>query len=145
VDASWVVLEITERVVMADDDGLVTVLEALRAVGVRLAIDDFGTGSSVLRRLQRHPVDTLKIDRSFIGDITAASSGAVVAALLQMGASLGIEVLAEGVETEEQRAQLLAIGCRFAQGYLFSRPVSADVLRAQLVVGSLAGALLAPA
>jgi diguanylate cyclase (GGDEF)-like protein len=145
VDASWVELEITERVVMADDDGLVTVLEALRAVGVRLAIDDFGTGSSVLRRLQRHPVDTLKIDRSFIGDITATSSGAVVAALLQMGASLGIEVLAEGVETEEQRAQLLAIGCRFAQGYLFSRPVSADVLRAQLVVGSLAGALLAPA
>jgi len=141
IDPSWVELEITERVVMADDDELVEVLDALHAVGVRLAIDDFGTGSSVLRRLQRHPIDTLKIDRSFISEITL-SSPAVVAALVQMGASLGIEVLAEGVETEEQRVALADLGCCLAQGYLFSRPVPADELAEQLAEGSLGNSLV---
>jgi diguanylate cyclase (GGDEF)-like protein len=139
IDASVVELEITERVVMVDDESLVVILESLAAVGVRLAIDDFGTGSSVLRRLQRHPVDTLKIDRSFVGDLSAAGpSGAVVAALLQMGASLGIEVLAEGVETEQQRAALIGLGCSLAQGFLFSPPVGADELAGLLAAGWLA-------
>ena len=132
IDPAMVELEITERVVMVDNEDLVGILQALRAVGVRLAIDDFGTGSAVLGRLQRHPVDTLKIDRSFINEITTPSSAAVVSALVEMGGKLGIEVLAEGVETEAQRAALLAIGCPLAQGYLFSRPVTADALAAQL-------------
>ena len=132
VDPALVELEITERVVMADSENLVGILQSLRAVGVRLAIDDFGTGSAVLGRLQHHPVDTLKIDRSFINELTTESSAAVVSALVEMGGKLGIEVLAEGVETEAQRAALLAIGCPLAQGYLFSRPVAADALAEQL-------------
>jgi len=140
IDPGLVELEITERVVMADDRALATVLEALHDIGVRLAIDDFGTGSSVLQRLQRHPVDTLKIDRSFIADLKGPSSGSVLQALLQMGARLGIDVLAEGVETEAQRQTLLDLGCSLAQGYLFSRPVPADGLVAQVTVGVLAPA-----
>ena len=132
-------LEITERVVMTENEDLVAILHALQRVGVRLAIDDFGTGSSVLHRLGRHPVDTLKIDRSFIRDLSPSSSTAVVAALLQMGVGLGIEVLAEGVETPEQRDVLAALGCTFAQGYLFSRPVTAEGLRSLLEQGALSG------
>ena len=143
IDPRQVELEITERVVMADNEDLVVILHALREIGVRLAIDDFGTGSSVLHRLARHPVDTLKIDRSFISDLTPTSSTAVVAALLQMGIGLGIEVLAEGIETAEQRDVLAGLGCSLAQGYFFSRPVPADELRSLLGSGALLGHALA--
>ena len=130
-------LEITERVVMTENEDLAGILRALHAIGVRIAIDDFGTGSSVLHRLAGHPVDTLKIDRSFIRDMSPTSSTAVVAALLQMGAGLGIEVLAEGIETAEQRDVLVGLGCTLAQGYFFSRPVAPEVLQSMLATGTL--------
>ena len=137
VDPGLVEVEITERVVMTENEDLVSILHSLRDVGVRLAIDDFGTGSSVLGRLQRHPVDTLKIDRSFIGEISTVASAAVIKALLQMGEALGIDVVAEGVETIQQRDVLRALGCDLVQGFLFSRPVGAMELRELLVDGAV--------
>lgn len=122
LDPSSVELEVTERVVMAEED-LPAILSALVETGVRLAIDDFGTGTSVLGRLQHCPVDTLKIDKSFVAEITSTSSGAIVAALVQMGRSLDLDVVAEGVETPIQAGVLRELGCHLAQGYLFSRPV----------------------
>ena len=129
VDAALVELEVTDRVAMSDDDDLPAVLGHLKALGVRLAIDDFGTGTSVLGRLQRCPVDTLKIDRSFVRDIVAGSADElVVRALVALGRSLDLEVVAEGVEEQEQRYLLEQCGCERAQGYLFSRPVDADAI-----------------
>jgi len=125
IDPATVEIEVTDRVVMAETD-LPAVLEALRATGVRLAIDDFGTGSSVIGRLQRCPIDTLKIDKSFVQEMTAGSEGAIVPALVQMAQTLGLEVVAEGVETAPQAGILRKLGCHTAQGFFFSRPVPAD-------------------
>ena len=127
-------LEVTESVIMNTGDAFAH-LEDLRAVGVGLAIDDFGTGYSSLSYLKQLPVQTLKIDRSFIKDISAdaragADSGhsdeAIAVAIIQLGKSLNLSVIAEGVENEEQAAFLLRHGCRRAQGYLYSRPVGPD-------------------
>jgi EAL domain-containing protein (putative c-di-GMP-specific phosphodiesterase class I) len=129
-DPAMIELEITDRVVMIEHD-LPSVLQELRAIGVRLAIDDFGTGSSVLGRLQRCPIDTLKIDRSFVHEVRAGSpEQLVLEALVALGRSLQLEVVAEGVEEEEQRELLAACGCDIAQGYLFGRPMEADALTA---------------
>ena len=119
-------LEVTESVIMNTGDALDCINE-LRAVGVGLAIDDFGTGYSSLAYLSQLPVQTLKIDRSFIQDITrGANEAAIAVAVIQLGKSLNLSVIAEGVESEEQAAFLLRHGCRQAQGYLYSRPVAPD-------------------
>ncbi|MEA2467919.1 MAG: two-component system, chemotaxis family, CheB/CheR fusion protein, partial [Thermoleophilaceae bacterium] len=98
----------------------------LKELGVRLALDDFGTGYSSLTYVRRFPIDTLKIDRSFVDGIAGSSEDeAIVTAVLSMGRALGVDVVAEGVETEEQAARLRALGCTLAQGFLFSRPLSA--------------------
>ena len=116
-------LEVTDRVVMADEE-LPAVLAPLRALGVRIAVDDFGTGTSVLGRVQSGCIDTLKIDRSFVGAINSASAEApVVSALLSIAKSLDLDVVAEGVETAAQGAFLRRHGCRLAQGFYFSLPV----------------------
>jgi diguanylate cyclase (GGDEF)-like protein/PAS domain S-box-containing protein len=122
-------LEVTESVIMETGDALVFIND-LHAIGVDLAIDDFGTGYSSLAYLKQLPVQTLKIDRSFIKDIsTDANDEAIAIAIIQLGKSMNLSVIAEGVETEEQAAFLLRHGCNRAQGYLYSRPVSAgDVL-----------------
>ncbi|KFC70168.1 EAL domain-containing protein [Massilia sp. LC238] len=122
-------LEVTESVIMNTSDALQHINE-LRAVGVGLAIDDFGTGYSSLAYLSQLPVQTLKIDRSFIQDILVdANDEAIAVAIIQLGKSLNLSVVAEGVENEEQAAFLLRHGCRQAQGYLYSRPVAAgDIL-----------------
>ncbi len=122
-------LEVTESVIMNTSDALQHINE-LRAVGVGLAIDDFGTGYSSLAYLSQLPVQTLKIDRSFIQDILVdANDEAIAVAVIQLGKSLNLSVVAEGVENEEQAAFLLRHGCRQAQGYLYSRPVAAgDIL-----------------
>ena len=96
-------------------------LEGLEAMGVRLAIDDFGTGSLSLQTLRRLPIDTLKIDESVLA--TAAGERPVLGAAVGIGHALGLRVIAEGVETEQQLLDLRALGCDAAQGYLFSRPV----------------------
>jgi diguanylate cyclase (GGDEF)-like protein len=119
----WLYLELTESLLM--NDTLVTQrsVEELHALGVRLSIDDFGTGYSSLSYLHRFPVDELKIDRSFISDLTKPGVPApLVSAMVAMGKALGLEIVAEGVETPAQAAQLRVLGCDTAQGYLFARP-----------------------
>lgn len=122
--ASLLKLEITEGIVIQQLDDTIARMERLREVGVRFAMDDFGTGYSSLTYLKRLPVDSLKIDQSFVRDAPNDSNDAeIVRAIIAMGHSLGLELVAEGVETPEQLALLTEQGCHLYQGYLFSRPV----------------------
>lgn len=134
------VVEITESALMRDVDAALKTMDDIKALGARLAIDDFGTGYSSLSYLGRFPVDKLKIDQSFtrgIGD--AAGSASIVNAVIAMARSLGIGTIAEGVETEVQRAYLALRGCREGQGYLFSKPLGLDAFRASIDAGCLSG------
>ena len=120
-------LEITESAVMEDPDTAEALLSRLRQLGVRLAIDDFGTGYSSLQRLKRLPVHKLKIDQSFVRGLPADQNDIAIArAVTAMGHSLGLAVLAEGIETADQATFLRDLGCEYGQGYLFSRPVPAE-------------------
>ncbi|GGC08894.1 hypothetical protein GCM10011352_39080 [Marinobacterium zhoushanense] len=122
-------LEITEGLMMDNFTHSVEVLRKLRHLGVTLAIDDFGTGYSSLSYLKKMPVQVLKIDRSFVQDIPDDRDDvAITSTIILMARQLGLQVLAEGIETEEQRQFLLASGCRIGQGYLFNRPLPADAL-----------------
>ncbi len=122
-------LEITETAIMKDVAAVVPRLEALKATGVRIAIDDFGTGYSSLAYLQQFPVDTLKIDRSFISAMAGSlESGALVRTLVQLGKTLGLETLAEGIEECEQYSQLERDHCDSGQGYLYARPLDVDAV-----------------
>jgi EAL domain-containing protein (putative c-di-GMP-specific phosphodiesterase class I) len=106
-------------------------LAALKATGVRIAIDDFGTGYSSLAYLQKFPVDTLKIDRSFISTMgDSPESGALIRTLVQLGKTLGLETLAEGIEESAQYSQLKREQCDSGQGYLYARPLDADAVEA---------------
>ncbi|KKL76526.1 hypothetical protein LCGC14_2044020, partial [marine sediment metagenome] len=126
LDAHWLQLEITEGVAMQDADLTIAVLRGLRAMGVQISIDDFGTGYSSLSYLKRFPIDVVKIDRSFVRDITVDESDAAIAtAVIAIAHNLKLKVIAEGVETEEQLAFLKGRRCDEMQGYLFSRPVPA--------------------
>jgi EAL domain-containing protein (putative c-di-GMP-specific phosphodiesterase class I) len=119
-----ITIEITETALIADPDGAATTLEALRDLGVKIALDDFGTGYSSLSSLKRYPLDTIKLDRSFIADLNPGTrDAAIVGSLVAMAESLELATVGEGVETEEQREQLRALGCRVAQGYLFAKPL----------------------
>ena len=121
--ASCLQLEVTEREVMRDPEASQQLMHALRKLGVRLAMDDFGTGTSSLACLRDYPFDVIKIDRSFIRDIsTRADVMAVVHATLTLNANLGRETVAEGVEDAAQVSALQSLGCRYAQGYYFARP-----------------------
>jgi diguanylate cyclase (GGDEF)-like protein/PAS domain S-box-containing protein len=122
-------VEITESALVEDASATGTTLGRLKELGVRLALDDFGTGYSSLTYVRRFPIDTLKIDRSFIDGIVGSSEDeAIVTAVLSMGRALGVHVVAEGVETEEQATRLRSLGCKLAQGYLFSRPVGPEAV-----------------
>jgi len=122
-------LEITESALMNDAAAALEVLHALKDLGVTLAIDDFGTGYSSLSYLQRFPLDILKIDKTFVDELGAAPEGSeIVAAVINLAHALGLQVIAEGVETERQLEELQRLDCDFAQGYLFSRPVPAHEL-----------------
>lgn len=117
-------LEITETTVMRDIEDAVTTLTKLKLLGIKLAIDDFGTGYSSLAYLKRLPVDTIKIDRSFIRDIgNTRADGAIVAAVIALAETLRMSVTAEGVETIEQDRLLCGMGCKFGQGFLYARPM----------------------
>jgi EAL domain-containing protein (putative c-di-GMP-specific phosphodiesterase class I) len=119
-------LEITEGVLLRDTDATVAALEALRALGMRVAMDDFGTSYSSLSYLRRFPFDKIKIDRSFVADLgRSRDAAAIVHAVVQLGQGLGMRSNAEGVETAEQAAMLLAAECGEAQGYYFGRPAPA--------------------
>jgi len=124
---SALVLEITEGVLMSDMKQALEWLQALRQVGIRIYLDDFGTGYSSLSYLKRFPVTTVKVDKSFVRDMGEDSSDrALVEAIVAMTRSLGLEVVAEGVENEAQLALLRGMGTRYGQGYHFSRPVPAS-------------------
>ncbi len=120
-------LEITESMLMHDMDEALAKLKALSALGVRFAIDDFGTGYSSLAYLKRFPVDKLKVDQSFVRDLTVdKDDAAIVAAIIGLAHSLGLDILAEGVETDAQLAALTGYGCSKFQGYYFSRPLAPE-------------------
>lgn len=128
-------LELTESVLMQDTQMVAAILQALRDLGVRIAVDDFGTGYSSLTYLQSFPVDTLKIDQSFVQGIDNEAGEAIVCAVISMGTSLKLQVVAEGIETRQQLAFLKSHRCAEGQGYYFGRPVSADTFAALLVAG----------
>ncbi len=127
VDAKHLKLEITESAVMENAEMAARLLKRLKALGVQLSIDDFGTGYSSLSYLHRFPVNTLKIDRSFVGRIgEAAENIEIVRTVISLAENMGMEVVAEGIETLSQLAQLRKLKCQYGQGYLFSRPVDAQ-------------------
>ena len=124
-------LELTESHLVEDVEGATAKMRSLKARGVRLSLDDFGTGYSSLNYLKRLPLDQLKIDQSFVRDLLLdATDLSIVKAILEMGRNLGLEVLAEGVETQAQHDMLLDAGCKRFQGYLFAHPVPVDQLPA---------------
>ncbi len=133
LDGGSVCLEITESVVVQDIETTRITLAGLKEVGVQIAIDDFGTGYSVLSHLKSLPVDTLKIDKSFVRELgTNPGDLAIVRAVIALAESFGLELVAEGVETEEAALTLLRHGCYRAQGFLLSRPVAGDAMEALL-------------
>ncbi len=131
LDAAQLILEITETALVKDPAAALSTLTQLKALGVKIAIDDFGTGYGSLTYLQQFPIDELKIDRSFVTGLGTDDDGeasAIVAACVQLAHAVGIHAVAEGVETEAHRQALIDLGCELAQGYLFSRPLTAPAL-----------------
>ncbi|HKV69057.1 MAG TPA: EAL domain-containing protein, partial [Gaiellales bacterium] len=133
-----VMIEITESAFMNAPQRPEPVLAEIHGRGLRLAIDDFGTGYSSLSRLTQMPATTLKIDRSFVASVSEHNANPLVSAMIRMADGLGLQPVAEGIETEAQRAFLLEQGCPLGQGYLFSRPVPAAAL--ERIVRGLADA-----
>jgi diguanylate cyclase (GGDEF)-like protein/PAS domain S-box-containing protein len=132
--AAGLELEITESLIMEDVKHSISSLHAIRTLGLTIAIDDFGTGFSSLSYLSKLPVDTLKIDRSFVVDMTAAPEGlALVSTIIHLAHALKLKVVAEGVETQEQARLLRLLNCDDMQGYLFSRPVPAGIFETQFL------------
>jgi diguanylate cyclase (GGDEF)-like protein/PAS domain S-box-containing protein len=137
LEARFLELELTEGVLMEDAESTAAVLQELKAMGVHLAVDDFGTGYSSLSYLRQFPIDILKIDRSFVRQITADSEDSlIVSAIINMGKTLKHVVVAEGIETQEQRAFLQSQHCAEGQGYFFSRPVPAAQFAHLLQMGT---------
>jgi diguanylate cyclase (GGDEF)-like protein len=132
LDPGSLVLEITESAMLPDGDETMDVLLRLRGLGLQLALDDFGTGYASLIQLQRFPITHIKIDKSFVDQLAADPGVPMVKAIVQLGRTLGLRVVAEGIETLEQARRLEALGCTSGQGYLFSRPLEAAALTALL-------------
>jgi len=127
LEPSLLSLEITESALVGDAESTLEVLTRLKDFGIRIELDDFGTGYSSLTYLRRFPIDAVKIDRSFVsGLVTSPEDSAIVGAVISMGRSLGLHVIAEGVETSAQAEELAALGCGLAQGFLFARPMDAQ-------------------
>jgi EAL domain-containing protein (putative c-di-GMP-specific phosphodiesterase class I) len=132
--AAGLELEITESMIMEDVKHSIATLQAIRAMGITIAIDDFGTGFSSLGYLSKLPVDTLKIDRSFVTDMTVAPEGlALVSTFINLAHSLKLKVVAEGVETEEQSRLLQLLSCDEMQGSLFSQPVPSEIFESRFL------------
>jgi EAL domain-containing protein (putative c-di-GMP-specific phosphodiesterase class I) len=127
LDARSLKLEITESVVMENIDTAINMMKELRALGVQLSMDDFGTGYSSLSYLHRFPISALKIDRSFVSRMDGNNENReIVRTIVMLARNLGMEVVAEGVEGEDQLSQLIALECQYGQGYFFSRPKQAE-------------------
>jgi diguanylate cyclase (GGDEF)-like protein/PAS domain S-box-containing protein len=136
LDPRLLTLEITESMLMDDPELAVRTLEALRAVGVRIAMDDFGTGYSSLGYLSRFPVDVIKMDRSFMRTRLSAEARDLSSAVVALGSSLDLEVVAEGVELNDQVGRLRDLGCEFGQGFHFARPMDSEHMLAYLAQGT---------
>jgi EAL domain-containing protein (putative c-di-GMP-specific phosphodiesterase class I) len=132
-----VVLELTETMLVPDRHWLAGELAELKATGVRVAIDDFGTGHSSLARLKDLPIDLIKIDRMFVDGLTPGGPAQMIKGILQIAASLDVDVVAEGIERASERDLLCKLGCRLGQGYLYSRPVGLAQAQVLLQTGPL--------
>jgi EAL domain-containing protein (putative c-di-GMP-specific phosphodiesterase class I) len=133
IDPTLLKLELTESLLLENIEDTIETMRALKETGVQFSLDDFGTGYSSLQYLKRLPLNQLKIDQSFVRDIAVDSSDkAIVRTIIAMARGLNLEVIAEGVETEEQRQLLLEKGCAHFQGYLFSKPVPIEQLEEKL-------------
>ena len=134
LEARYLEIELTESAVMHDAEQFVAMLNELNDLGVQIAIDDFGTGYSSLSYLKRFPVDRLKVDRSFVQDIATDSDDAtIVRTIIALGHNLGLKVVAEGVETEQQLQFLRENNCDELQGYLYGMPLAADELACRVL------------
>jgi EAL domain-containing protein (putative c-di-GMP-specific phosphodiesterase class I) len=131
-DPARVVLEITESTLLSAESPVHTLMNHLNADGFRFALDDFGTGYASLTSLRRYPFDRIKIDRSFVGNVHTAADAAIIHAVIAIAKSLGLKVVAEGVETAEQHKFLASAGVNLMQGYLFGRPMPKDDILARL-------------
>ena len=125
---------------MADTELAVTRLQELKALGVNLALDDFGTGYSSLSYLSRFPVDILKMDRSFLREGATPEMSGLASAVLALGSTLDLDVVAEGIEQPEQWTSLRELGCEFGQGFFFARPMDAEAALEHLAAATLADA-----
>ena len=144
-DPNAVTLEITESVFVQDSERALVVLNELKRIGVQLALDDFGTGYSSLSYLNRFPIDVVKIDRAFVVNLGIdPASEAIVLAVIDLGHTLGMSVVAEGVETATQHRHLISLGCDFCQGYYFARPMNSDDVDSLLVQPELGGSTYLP-
>jgi EAL domain-containing protein (putative c-di-GMP-specific phosphodiesterase class I) len=129
----WLELEVTESLLMRDLQQAIDKMRELKAMGISLSIDDFGTGYSSLAALKSFPISSLKIDKSFVRDLDVSSDDQAIArAIISLSHQLQLRVIAEGVETVQQRSFLQESGCDDMQGYLFSRPVAPELIRAML-------------
>src|SRR5450830_581928 len=138
--AAHLELELTESMVMHDVEQATAIMANLKALGVQLSIDDFGTGYSSLAYLRHFPIDVLKIDKTFVSDITHGDDAAIVRAIISLAHSLRLKVIAEGVETPQQLAFLRQHDCDQMQGYLFSRPLTAPAFEELLLQGKMLSA-----
>jgi diguanylate cyclase (GGDEF)-like protein/PAS domain S-box-containing protein len=127
IKASWLVLEVTETVLMADPVVAATALGHIRDLGVRVALDDFGSGYSSLSHLRRFPIDIVKIDKSFVDDVAhEGAESAIARGIIELGKAMKIQTVAEGIEVDEQAEILRTLGCELGQGFFFARPLAAD-------------------
>jgi EAL domain-containing protein (putative c-di-GMP-specific phosphodiesterase class I) len=129
IDTSLVMLELTEGVLIQNFEDTVKKLHHLKSLGISLSIDDFGTGYSSLSYLKKLPVNELKIDKSFINDLIEDENDEIITqTIISIGQKFGLDVIAEGVETQEQFEKLRSIGCNLFQGYLFAKPTKVELL-----------------
>jgi EAL domain-containing protein (putative c-di-GMP-specific phosphodiesterase class I) len=134
LDPRWLELELTESSIMKDPEQAIEKLHELKLMGIRVAVDDFGTGYSSLNYLKRFPIDTLKIDKSFVADVCKdPHDTAIVRAIITLGHALDLMVVAEGVETQEQLQYLSSLDCDVLQGFLFSKALSASAFEELLL------------
>jgi diguanylate cyclase (GGDEF)-like protein/PAS domain S-box-containing protein len=129
LDAASLKIEITESAIIESIDAATEILRQLKALGIRISLDDFGTGYSSLSYLHRFPIDTLKIDRSFVSRMHMPKNAEIVRTIVSLAVNLGMDVIAEGVESREQIIQLTGLGCQYVQGYLLSKPVDGQAMQ----------------